>query len=136
MRRSHACAAAGLALAAAYWLAADALPRSALADAVGADGVPKLLAVFLAALSILVAFTKSEDSETVRQPLRALGVAGLGFAYVVLVPFIGYLSGAALLAGVSALYYGARGRTVVVFAVGTAVLLWLMFAKALGVALP
>jgi hypothetical protein len=134
VRRSHACAGAGLALAAAYWLAADALPRSALADAVGADGVPKLLAALLAGVSILIAFQK--DGE--RQPgsLKALGVAALGFAYVSVLPFTGYLAGAALLAGASALYYGARGRNVAVFAALSALGLWLVFAKALGVALP
>ena len=134
MRRSHACAGAGLALAAAYWLAADALPRSALADAVGADGVPKLLAALLAGVSILIAFQK--DGE--RQPgsLKALGVAALGFAYVSVLPFTGYLVGAALLAAASALYYGARGRNVAVFAALSALGLWLVFAKALGVALP
>ena len=134
MRRSHACAGAGLALAAAYWLAADALPRSALADAVGADGVPKLLAALLAGVSILIAFQK--DGE--RQPgsLKALGVAALGFAYLSVLPFTGYLAGAALLAAASALYYGARGRNVAVFAALSALGLWLVFAKALGVALP
>jgi hypothetical protein len=134
VRRSHACAAAGLALAAAYWLAADALPRSALADAVGADGVPKLLALVLAALSLLIGFTK--DAESQPASLRSLGVAGLGFACVALLPFTGYLVGAGLLAAGSALYYGARGRMVLVFSIGTALLLWLVFAKTLGVALP
>ena len=125
---------AGLALAAAYWLAADALPQSALADSVGADGLPKLLALMLAALSILIAFTR--DAESQPASLRSLGVAGLGFAYVALLPFTGYLVGAALLAGASALYYGARGRTVVFFSFFTSLLLWLAFAKTLGVALP
>lgn len=134
MRRSHACAAAGLALAAAYWLAADALPESALADSVGADGVPKLLAVVLALLSLLIAFSK--DMETQPASLRSLGVAGLGLVYVAILPFTGYLVGAGLLAGASALYYGARGHTVVIFSCLTALLLWLVFAKTLGVALP
>ncbi len=125
---------AGLALAAAYWLAADALPKSVLADSIGADGVPKLLAVMLAALSILIAFTN--DAESQPASLRSLGVAGLGAAYVVLLPWTGYLVGAGLLAAASALYYGARGRRVLFFSIGTAVLLWLVFAKALGVALP
>jgi len=135
VRRSHACAAAGLALAAAYWLAADALPRSALADSVGADGVPKLLAGLLAVLSVLIA-VKNTDSENLPGSLRALGVAGLGFVYVAMLPLTGYLVGAGLLAAASALYYGARGRVVLLFSICTAVLLWLVFAKALGVALP
>ena len=136
MRRDYACAAAGLALAAAYWLAADALPRSALSDGVGAGGVPKLLALLLAAVSLLIALRRNPEVETPKNPMRALGVAGLGFAYVAIVPFTGYLVGLALLAGSSALYYGARGRTVFFFSIGTSLLLWLVFAKALGVALP
>jgi len=40
----------GVALAVIYWLAADDIQRSFLADEVGADGVPKMLAVALGAL--------------------------------------------------------------------------------------
>lgn len=134
MRRSLACAGAGLALAAAYWLAADALPRSALADEVGADGVPKLLAIVLAALSLLIGF--SRDAESPPASPKSLGVAGLGFLYVAIVSFTGYLVAASLLAAAAAYYYGARGRSVLPFAVATALLLWGVFAKALGVALP
>ena len=134
MRRSLACAAAGLVLAAAYWLAADALPRSALADEVGADGVPKLLAAMLAVLSLVVCF--SRDAKEPPASPKSLGVAGLGFLYAAIVSFTGYLVAAALLAAGAAFYYGARGRNVMPFAVGTSVLLWLVFAKALGVALP
>jgi hypothetical protein len=136
VRRSHACAAAGLTLAAAYWLAADALPRSALADSVGADGVPKLLAFLLAGLSLLIAARPDNTEEPQAKPLKALGVAGLGFVYVAMLPLTGYLVGAGLLAAASALYYGARGRVVLLFSICTALLLWLVFAKALGVALP
>jgi putative tricarboxylic transport membrane protein len=134
VRRSLACAGAGLALAAAYWLAADALPRSALADEVGADGVPKLLAIVLAALSLLIGF--SRDAERPPASPKSLGVAGLGFLYVAIVSFTGYLVAASLLAAAAAYYYGARGRSVLPFAVATALLLWAVFAKALGVALP
>lgn len=134
MRRSLACAGAGLVLAAAYWLAADSLPRSALADEVGADGVPKLLAILLAALSLLIGF--SSDSENPSASPKSLGVAGLGFLYAAIVSFTGYLVAAALLAAGAAFYYGARGRNVLPFAIGTSLLLWTLFAKALGVALP
>ena len=55
MRRDLACAALGLAFAGAYWAAARGLPRSMLSDAVGADGVPRGLALLLALFSILIA---------------------------------------------------------------------------------
>ena len=39
----------------AYWLAADALPKSPLAGQIGADGLPKMLGMALAVLSICLA---------------------------------------------------------------------------------
>ncbi|MGQ0543924.1 MAG: tripartite tricarboxylate transporter TctB family protein [Betaproteobacteria bacterium] len=100
-----------------------------------ADGVPKLLAVVLGILSLLAAFQK-EGLEIQAFSLRSLGVAGLGFACAAILPFTGYLLGAGLLAAASAFYYGARGRNVVIFSVLTAIFLWLIFARTLGVALP
>ena len=124
MRRDLACAALGLALAAAYWAAAHQLPKSMLSDAVGADGVPKALAVFLAVFSILIA-------------LRALGIAALGGVYVAVAPLAGFLVSTTLLAGAAALYYGApRTLGTLAFAAGSAGLLWLVFARMLSVALP
>jgi hypothetical protein len=147
VRRDLVCAALGLALAAAYYAAADALPRSLLADGVGADGVPKLLAVVLAVLSVVIgarsfvagasaASAGSEDPGLLRH-LRALGVAALGAAFVVLAPVLGYPLALALLLLAAALYYGAAPRLqVVLYAGGTAAILWLIFARGLGVAMP
>ena len=147
MRRDSVCAALGLALAAAYYAAADALPRSLLADGVGADGVPKLLAVVLAVLSVVIgARSFFTPSLTLPLPgggkgggwhLRALGVAALGAAFVGLAPVLGYSLALALLLLAAALYYGAAPRLqVVLYAGGTAAILWLIFARALGVAMP
>jgi len=137
VRRDLACAALGLVLAAAYWLAADALPRSALADGVGADGVPKLYAVLLAAVCVLLGLRRATPTDPARTPLRALGVAGLGFAYIALAPLAGYLVAVALLTGAAALYYGAAPRPrVALFALASAAALWLAFAVGLGVSLP
>ncbi len=141
MRRDLVCAALGLALAAAYWRAADALPASFLSDAVGAGGVPKALAVALAA-----AFRPRRHPRRVRRPnepsrnqghARALVIALLGFAYLLLVPFAGYPASTALLASAAALHYGAPRRpAVALFGVGTAIVLWLVFGVLLGIALP
>lgn len=139
MRRDLVCAALGLALAAAYWAAANALPESLLSDAVGADGVPKGLAVLLGIFSVLIglrAFSPREAPEK-QNHLRALGIAALGFLYVAGAAFIGYLVSITLLAGGAALYYGAPRRLgVALFALGTAALLWASFAGLLGIPMP
>jgi hypothetical protein len=139
LRRDLACAALGLALAAAYWAAAHALPESLLADAVGADGVPKGLAVLLAVFSVLIAVKSSSKKALPEKQdhLRPLGVAAFGFLYVAAASFIGYLASIALLAGSAALYYGAARRPgVALFALGTAALLWALFAGLLGIPMP
>jgi hypothetical protein len=144
LRRDLVFAALGLALAGAYYAAADALPTSLLADSVGAGGIPKLLAVALALFAVLLgarsllagAAAPSADGSIGRH-LRALGVAGLGFAYAAVAPYLGYPLALALLVAAATLYYGASLRLpVLVYAVGCAALLWLVFARALGVAVP
>jgi hypothetical protein len=141
VHRDLVCAAAGLALAGTYYTAADAIPTSLLADAVGAAGIPKLLAVALALLSLLLvarSLLAGARAETAGGPhLRALGVAGLGFVYVMAAPYLGYPLALALLVAAATLYYGARPRPgVFLYAIGCAALLWLVFAKLLGVAMP
>lgn len=140
MRRDLACAALGLALAVVYWAAADALPVSLLADEVGADGVPKGLAVLLAVFSLGIAVKavlKPRDGNPPEKHLKALGIAALGFAYVAIAPLIGYVIAITLLAGSAALYYGARRPAgVALFALGSAAVLWLVFGALLGIPLP
>jgi hypothetical protein len=140
LRRDLACAAIGLTLAGAYWAAANALPTSFLSDAVGADGVPKGLALLLALFSLVIgarALVRPAENLQDKNHLRALGIAALGFAYVVMAAFIGYLISITLLAGAAALYYGAPRRLgVVLFAAGTAAVLWLVFGFTLGIGLP
>jgi putative tricarboxylic transport membrane protein len=140
LRRDLVCAALGLSLAAAYWRAADALPASFLSDAVGAGGIPKALASLLAFFSILIglsALRRDSGAPEIKNHARALVIALLGFAYLLLVPFAGYPASTALLAGAAALHYGAPRRpAVALFGVGTAIVLWLVFGVLLGIALP
>jgi len=145
VRRDLVCAALGLALAAAYYAAADAVPRSLLADAVGADGVPKLLAIALGLASILLgarslagrAADAARAEAGLLQHLRALGVAALGGAFVALAPYLGYPLTLGLLLLAATLYYGAAPRPRVAFyAAGAAAILWLLFARVLGIAMP
>ena len=141
MRRDLVCAALGLALAGAYYAAADAIPTSLLADGVGAGGIPKLLAVALGLLSLLLgarSLVLGSPAAAADGPhLRALGIAGLGFVYVAAAPHLGYPLAIALLVAAATLYYGELLRpAVVVYAIGCAAALWLVFAKLLGVAMP
>ena len=112
-----------------------------LSDAVGADGVPRGLALLLAFFSILIAvralLRRSGDSQKSENHLRALGIAVLGFVYLAIAPLAGYLVSSTLLAGAAALYYGApRNVDTVAFATGSAALLWLVFGRVLGIPLP
>jgi putative tricarboxylic transport membrane protein len=133
-------AALGLALAAAYWARAAALPDSLLSDDFGADGLPRALAVLLAVLSTAIgmrALWKTVVVPGKENHPRALGVAGMGVGYALLAPWLGYPLAVMLLAGAGAFYYGARGRVkVALFALGSAALLWFMFAYVLHVAMP
>jgi hypothetical protein len=134
-----------LALAAAYFAAADALPRSMLSDQVGADGVPKALAVALGALGALQLVRAvarrggagREADETPAHHLRAAGLLLIGAAYAVAAPYLGYLPATVALLFATAAYAAGQwsARMAAVSAAG-GVALWLVFAKVLGVSMP
>ncbi|HEV7260201.1 MAG TPA: tripartite tricarboxylate transporter TctB family protein [Bosea sp. (in: a-proteobacteria)] len=142
-----------LAIAALYYWATAGIAESTLSDEVGAGGLPRILAITLAGLGLvltlrairagaLVPAGKPEaeptDDDEPRATLpRALGFLAFGAAYVALVPVIGYLPGVALLIGAVALYEGAppNWRTVAI-AIGGAVLYWAIFVRLLGVRQP
>jgi hypothetical protein len=99
--------------------------------------VPKGIALILGALSLSILIKKSTVDHDGENHVKALGIAALGFLYVVAAPFIGYFVSVAALAGGAALYYGAPRRAgVALFALGTAAVLWLLFGRMLGIALP
>lgn len=142
--RDLACAGIGWALAIALWVGGTRLPRSMLSDEFGADGVPRGLAILLAAVSTLIAaraFFLRRAAEVERVPLpthaRAFGIIAIGFGYVLLAPYLGYLLAVLLLIVASACYYGSRLelRLVVIAAAGAA-FLWWMFARMLSVSMP
>src|SRR5690348_10470927 len=90
-----------LALAVGYYAAAAALPVSLLSDEVGADGIPKALAVALGLCSIVLLLRATlwktsaagEDDRRAagwQAHLKAAGLLAIAVAYVVVTPFIGY----------------------------------------------
>ncbi|MBS7544571.1 tripartite tricarboxylate transporter TctB family protein [Ancylobacter oerskovii] len=137
-----------LAVAGIYYWATGAIPDSTLEDEVGAVGLPHVLALVLALLGLILlvrgvlaarseAATAPEDEERDARLPRALGFLALGAAYVLLLPYVGYLLGVALLIGAVALYEGApRNWTLPAAALGGAVLYWAVFVKLLGVNQP
>ena len=133
-----------VALALAYWLIADDIPRSLLADAVGADGVPKALALVLGALGLMLLWRglRSRSEGEAEMPeigahLRALGLLAIGIAYVVVMPWLGFLATSAVLIVVAATYAGLPfGRNLVVIGAVSGVALWVVFAKLLSVSMP
>jgi putative tricarboxylic transport membrane protein len=140
-----------LVLAGLYWLGADQIRVSTLEGNVGAQAVPKGLAVGLAILSVLLI---AQDLWRARRPagaagaaegeasgahahLRALGMLLIGGGYLAVVNTIGYVAAIVGLVLATALYLGQRlSVRLVVVAVGLALFYHLMFVRLLGIPLP
>ena len=147
-----------LVLAVAYWLGADALPKSRLGGQVGADGLPKLLAISLAVLSVALAaqtlayMRKEQRARAVKPPpaaedeakgdgwkghARALGLVAIGAAYLAVLPYLGYAVSAALLLLVVSVYSGLRlSWRALIFAVVGGIVFYFLFVRFLQVPLP
>lgn len=145
-----------LVIAGLYYSAIGGIAESTLSDEVGATGLPRILAIVLAGLGLILTARavmagalspapapaaeapapSDDDDETATLP-RALGFLAFGAAYVALVPIIGYLPAIALLIGAVALYEGApRNWKTLAIALGGALLYWGIFVKILGVHQP
>jgi putative tricarboxylic transport membrane protein len=152
--RDLACSAALLWVAASYYLAATDISRSALGDELGARGLPTAYAALLAALAVLLLAkaslgllrrrtARAADAPEHGQPRvgrtlrRAAGVLGIGVAYVLAVPFIGYPIAIAAVISAMAVYQGER-RTVriALVAILGAVGFWTFFELLLGIPMP
>ena len=134
--------AAGLAY---YWLTTG-VPQSALDDAVGPVGLPRLYAVVLVALSVVTMVRagfvlvrrhpSQRDDETPRS-WRFAGMLVIGVMYVAIVPWLGYLPSIALLIAGTAWYQGGViNRRVIIVSASGALLLWLLFVAFLRIPQP
>jgi hypothetical protein len=135
-----------------FWFGADAIPKSSLSGSVGADGLPKMLAVALGVLSAglivqtllmmrtaLVAASPNREakSEQLSLYLRGFGMIVIGIGYLVLVPYLGYMLTIALLLLTAAVYNGKRPSIgLLLFAVLGSVVFYLLFVQVLDVPLP
>jgi len=148
--RDTGVAAGLLVLAGLYWLGADRIRVSRLEGVVGAQAVPKGLAVSLAILSVLLIAQDlwrgrravasggaPADAGEVNGHLRAAGMLLIGGGYLVVVGAIGYLPAIALLVLATARYMGQPwSAQLVALAVGGALLYDLIFVRLLGIPLP
>jgi hypothetical protein len=138
-------------LGAVYTYFAYGIRASALADTMGAGGVPRVygwlmvvLGAILSIQSILVYLRspekKSLASEWQGQGLKIIKAGGLvciGIVYLLIVNNFGYLPSIALLLIVVALYRGApMGLRLIATGIGGAIFLWIIFAVVLGVRMP
>lgn len=140
-----------LLLAGLYWLGADQIRVSRLEGIVGAQAVPKGLAVSLAILAALliaqdlwrarraaaVAPGKDADAGVTEAHLRAAGMLLIGMGYLVVVNTIGYVPAVALLVLATARFMGRPWSVqLVLLALGGALVYYLLFARLLGIPLP
>jgi len=131
-----------------YWLGADQIRVSRLEGIVGAQAVPKGLAVSLAVLSVLLigqgllrrrAAGPPGDADVgcAHPHLRAAGMLLIGIGYLALVGTVGYGPTIALLVLATALYLGeSPSARLVLLAAGLAVLYYLIFVRLLDIPLP
>lgn len=134
-------------LAVAYYMTADALPRSFLSDEVGAEGYPKLLGIILFVLSCILMVqgifsrhVKSSASEKRKEKHAAVKAAimlAIGIGYLVVVPVLGYAPAVGLLVCVVAVFQGEPvSRKVIGTAVIAAGFFWVFFVFMLDIPMP
>jgi len=155
MRRDLVFGTGTLAVSVIFYRMADAIPTSQLADAVGPQGLPKVYAVILSALSLILITRGLRDpgsgigdpggsgSRGSRIPdpgsrsFRAIGMLLIGVAYIVLAPWLGYLLSISGLVFATTYYQGGsltRQSAVVAFCGG--VFFWLLFVVMMGISQP
>jgi putative tricarboxylic transport membrane protein len=151
---------ATLVVAAVYHGLAVAIPQSDLADPVGPQGLPRVYALLLAALSLILIARSlrrpgSDGEPTNGEPrtqnpgsripdpgsrtraARVIGMLLIGVAYIIVLPWLGYLLSVAALITATIYFQGGtiNGRSILV-ALSGAVCLWLLFIWLLRIQYP
>lgn len=139
---------AAVVVALGYHQVAVRIPQSLLSDAVGADGVPRVLGWAMGILGALLCLRSlgrapvpAGEEPTLAQKLqphlRALGLLAILVAYLLLAPWLGYALATGLLVAASAAYAGAApGRHLLLVAVVSGVAFWVLFVHVFGIAMP
>ncbi len=139
-----------LALSVVVYFGASGIGTSYMSDPIGPAGLPKMLAIVLGGLAVLLIAKSSielfkarrrapiEPSESKwRRHLLAAGMFAIGGAYVLIAEVVGYVVGIVLVILATALYQGAaRSWQAPAIAVGGAVSFWLLFVVLLNIGQP
>lgn len=151
MRRDWIAGLVLLGLAVAYYIFADDIPRSQLSDVVGAASYPKLLAVCLGGLAVLLvlaglAAKPAAESEATRKEraakdlqgfYRAAGTLVLGIGFLLIISWVGYAVAVALLLAAMLLYNHMKpGWRMVLFSAAGGGFFWLLFGVVFDGAVP
>lgn len=150
MRRDWIAGLVLLGLAAAYYRMTADIPRSQLSDAVGAVSFPRLLAISLAVLSVILVAAgalkrvpvtpeaaKQKAAEDRHGFLRAGGALLIGVGYLLVVSLIGYPLAVALLIVAMLLYTGKNlSWGVVVTGIVAGIFFWLLFGVVFSIPVP
>jgi hypothetical protein len=142
---------AGLAISILYYWMATMVPVSQLADAIGPQGLPKVYAVILAALSLMLMIRsvrdrasgkKKQESSTMvadsrSRSFRAAGMLLIGIGYILLAPWLGYLLSISGLIFATTYYQGGTvNRQAALVALCGGVFFWVLFVAFMGIAQP
>ena len=142
---------AGIAISILYYWMATLVPVSQLADAIGPQGLPKVYAVILAALSLMLMIRsvrdrasrkrKQESSTMVAdsrsRSFRAAGMLLIGIGYILLAPWFGYLLSISGLIFATSYYQGGIvDRQAALVALCGGMFFWVLFVAFMGIAQP
>ena len=144
---------ATLVVAVIYYGLAVTIPQSDLADPIGPQGLPRIYAVVLAALSLILIARSLRRSVSTPEPTnvesrianpesrsraaKVIGMLLIGVAYIVVLPWLGYLVSVAALIIATIYFQGGpiNGRSILVALSGAAVF-WLLFIWLLRIQYP
>ena len=148
MARDLVCSVVLLVVAAGYYYLASGIASSALADEVGAAGLPTIYAFALGSIGLIMALqavvkgllNRVEVGEAVDLGLmlrRAGGVLGIGIGYLLIVSVVGYMIALVIVLAAMLIYFGERasGRIALAATVGAG-LFWILFDRLLGIPMP
>lgn len=165
MRRNLVTGLCALLLGAGYLAMAMQLRTSALADAVGPAGVPRVLGVLMMAFGAILsvqalqagrrapksAFAAAaltggaapepdgDEAETVGLAgiAKAAGLLAIAIAYLLIVKTVGYLVAVCALFCAASIYGGTKvSWRVFAISIGGALVFWILFVEILGIPLP
>jgi cell division protein FtsW (lipid II flippase) len=143
MRRDMIFGGITLAFSVIYYRVADTIPTSQLADAIGPQGLPKIYAVVLAALSLIlmIGSVRPAGQSPIPNPqspiFRVAGMLLIGVAYILLAPWLGYpLAIAGVILATTYYQGGTLTRSVALVSLCGGVFFWLLFVVMMGIEQP